>query len=103
MDRDTQANQILKRIGELAKGYKGKLLLTVRDAGNSGTGYICLPNTVEIIFDFVFASSGFNIVVRGLEQTLSRPNDYIDYSNEAEIESIIKMIEKRIKILDNSQ
>ncbi len=58
---------------------------------------------IRIIFDFVVASSGFNIVVRGLEQTLSRPNDYIDYSNEAEIESIIKMIEMRIKILDNSQ
>ena len=103
MGMDEKANQVLGRIGELAKGYKGKLMLTVKDAGNSVTGYISLPNMTEISFDFVFTSSGFNIKVRGLEKTISRPNDFIDYSNEAEIESIIKMIEMRIKILDNSQ
>ncbi len=43
MDMDEKANQILGRIGELAKGYRGKLMLTVNDAGKSGTGYISLP------------------------------------------------------------
>jgi len=98
MDADDRANEILGRIRKVAEGYRGKLLLTVDDAGKSGKGYVSLPNMTGIVFDFFFRSSGFNIKFHGFE-ALSGSDDIVDYSNEAEIISLIKIIEKRIKIL----
>ncbi len=102
MENDERANTIIKRIRGLAESYNGKLLLDVKDAGSSGTGYISLTNGTEIIFDFVFASWGFKIDIRGLETTLLRQNVYNEYSNEGEIDSVLRILEMRIKILENS-
>ena len=100
MDKDTQANLILGRIRDLVQSYRGHLLLIFKESGYSGTGYIGLLNLAEFIFDFSFIDTGFSIEIRETGQAVSRLNAFIDYSNEGEMESVIKLIETRIKILD---
>ncbi len=98
-DMERQANMLIDRIRKLAKGYKGELLLIQKET-YSGKGIICLANLTEIVFTFSFTKIGFIIAVQGLEPLPNQKATYIDYSNEAEIQSILNLLEKRIKILD---